>query len=495
MKKNLLYLVLIMMSWLLLQAEWSETQKILAAGYEEAFGRSASLHEDQLIVGAPSDGWQGGHAYIFQKVDNAWVEQVELTASYSLRSNKFGSSVSIHGNYALVSDPEDDSFEYNQGAVYLYFNDNGVWTLQEFLHASDLAELDYFGSSVSIYGDIVLIGARADDDNGYSSGSAYIFQRNGDSWTQQVKLTASDGSWLDHFGISVSLFGDYALIGADGDDSGSGSAYVFRREGDAWIEQSKLIASDASENDGFGNAVAIFEDYAIIGAHGDDNYTGSTYIFYRSGDVWNQQAKLTSLDSTVGDGFGKSVAISDDYAFIGSPFDDDNGTYSGSAYIFCNDAGNWDQLLRLVPNEVEEWDCFGYSVTVYNDQAVIGAYGDNENGYGAGAAYAYQNDETCFDDNTIIINENKLIGNRPNPFNPSTTISYQLVEDSPVFLSVFNIRGQQVKQLVNDHQSSGRHSIIWDGTDDFGKPVSSGIYFYELKAKNFVMSRKMILLR
>jgi hypothetical protein len=180
------------------------------------------------------------------------------------------------------------------------------------LKAHDTAAHDKFGKSVSISGDYAIVGADRNDDNGgLPVGSAYIFRRSGTSWSQQAKLTASDASpsQFDNFGFSVSIDGDYAIVGAVGhDDDGteSGAAYIFRRSGTSWSQQAKLTASDAAENDNFGNSVSISGDYAIVGALNNDDAgqaSGSAYIFSRSGTTWNQQTKLTASDAAIGDQF------------------------------------------------------------------------------------------------------------------------------------------------------------------------------------------------
>ena len=168
--------------------------------------------------------------------------------------------------------------------------------------------------------------------------SAYIFSRSGNNWTQQTKLIPSDGASGDNFGYSVSIAGDYAIIGAFDDDNGtnSGSAYIFSRSGNNWTQQAKLKPSDGADYDLFGYSVSIAGDYAIIGAHYDDDNgsaSGSAYIFSRSGNNWTQQAKLKPNDGSSYDRFGRSVSIAGDYAIIGAFDDDDNGGNSGSAYV------------------------------------------------------------------------------------------------------------------------------------------------------------------
>ena len=189
-------------------------------------------------------------------------------------------------------------------------------------------------------GDTAVVGAEGDDDNGAYSGSAYVFVRSGSVWTEEAKLTASDGAAVDYFGVSVSVSGDTAVVGAwsgDGIVADSGSAYVFVRSGTTWSEQAELTASDGAADDWFGFAVSVSGDTAVVGADYDDDNgmnSGSAYVFVRSGTTWTEQAKLTASDGAATDVFGRSVSVSGDAAVLGARLDDDNGTDSGSAYVF-----------------------------------------------------------------------------------------------------------------------------------------------------------------
>ncbi len=208
------------------------------------------------------------------------------------------------------------------------------------LTSGDAATNDEFGYSVAISGDTAVVGAPYDDDAGSDSGSAYVFVRSGASWSQQAKLTAGDAAAGDEFGYSVAISGDTAMVGAYADDDGgseSGSAYVFVRSGASWSQQAKLTAGDAAADDWFGFSVAISGDTAVAGANGDDDagaYSGSAYVFVRSGASWSQQTKLTAGDAAADNEFGYSVAISGDTAVVGAHLDDDGGSDSGSAYAF-----------------------------------------------------------------------------------------------------------------------------------------------------------------
>ncbi len=154
-----------------------------------------------------------------------------------------------------------------------------------------------------------------------------------------IKLVASDAAAIDQFGLSVSISGDTAIVGARLNDdvpNDSGSAYVFEKVAGTWTQVAKLTASDAAAGDGFGTSVSISGDTAIVGAVGDGP-GGSAYVFVKPGGGWadaNEDAKLTASDAAAGDSFGGSVSISGDTVIVGAPLDDDVPNDSGSAYVF-----------------------------------------------------------------------------------------------------------------------------------------------------------------
>ena len=263
------------------------------------------------------------------------------------------------------------------------------WIEMQKILAYDGSAEDYFGISVSIDGDYAIVGAFEDDDNGIGSGSAYIYHKDGSVWTQQAKLTASDGSVNDGFGYSVSISEDYVVIGAYHDDNCNGSAYIFHRNGTTWTEQAKLMATDITSGF-FGWSVSIDGDYAVIGACGDNSngsWSGSAYMFQRNGTTWIMQAKLTTSIAAAFDYFGTSVFISGDYTVIGAP--GYQGTNCSSAYIFQRSETTWIEQAILIPSDGEDYDFFGQSVSILGDYAIIGAPGSFYYEPSTGSAYIF----------------------------------------------------------------------------------------------------------
>jgi hypothetical protein len=320
------------------------------------------------------------------------ISEFKLTASDAAAGDRYGSSVSISGNRVVVGAHGDDDAGSESGSAYVFRYEGGGWVEEAKLTASDAAAGDGFGYAVSISGNGVVVGAHGNDDAGSYSGSAYVFRYEGGVWVEEAKLTASDASINNCFGRSVSISGDKVAVGADGDNSWSGSAYVFRYEGGVWVEEAKLTASDAGEWDFFGWSVSINGDEVVAGAHDDDDAgseSGSAYVFRYEGGVWVEEAKLTASDATAGDGFGWSVSINGDRVVVGACFDDDAGSGAGSAYVFRYEGGAWGEEFKLIASDAAAGDWFGYGVSISGDRVVVGAVLGGDAVPGSGSAYVF----------------------------------------------------------------------------------------------------------
>ncbi|MCC6215162.1 MAG: hypothetical protein IT376_09850, partial [Polyangiaceae bacterium] len=372
-----------------------EQTKLLArdASYFEMGERVAVTTGSTAVVGVRSDDTQGslsGTAYVFVRSGSAWAEQAKFRPSSGTPSQYFGSDVAAQGEDALVG-----SYGYaaSQGAAYVYVRSGTSWSQQALLTASDGAASDWFGYALSLDSSVALVGAYGDDDNGSTSGSAYVFTRSGTTWSQQAKLVASDGAAGDYFGRAVALAVPYALIGAWGDDdkgTNGGSAYVFYRTGTTWAQQAKLAATDGAASSYFGQAVAASTTSVSIGSYGDATSRGAVYVFDRSGTVWSQVAKVVASDGASGDYFGFSVSAFGSRLAVGAYNDDDEGTSSGAAYTFTRSGTTFTQEAKLVPSDGAASDNFGHSVAHRLNDLIVGVPGLDSRGYSSGAAYAYR---------------------------------------------------------------------------------------------------------
>jgi sugar lactone lactonase YvrE len=361
------------------QTTWTQQQELTASDgvAGDSFGyNSTSVSGDTAVIGAASkNSFQGG-AYVFVRSGGVWSQQQELMASDAAAGDYFGYTVSISGDTAVIGAYGKGSA---QGAVYAFVRSGGVWTQQQELTASDGVAGDEFGYSVSVNGDTAVIAALGRDAY---QGAAYVFVRDGGLWTQQQELTASDGAAGDQFGVSVSLSGDTAVVGAYGKNTDQGAEYVFVRSGGVWTPQQELTASDGTSSNNFGYSVSVSGNTAVIGAWRNNNQ-GAAYVFARSGGLWGQQQKLTAPNGAAGIEFGLSVSVSGDTAVIGAEFGYGS---QGAAYFYARSGGAWGQPLYLTAVDGATGDLFGNAVSVSGDTLVIGTPGRNN---GQGAAYVF----------------------------------------------------------------------------------------------------------
>ncbi len=377
------------------------------------FGGSISISADgtRAIVGAYEDddsGDDSGSVYIFTKSGDTWSE-TKLTASDGAADDFFGRSVSISadGTTAIVGAHKDDDSGDDSGSVYIFTKSGDTWSETK-LTASDGAADDFFGRSVSISADgtTAIVGAYGDDDKGPFSGSAYIYTKSGETWSE-IKLVPRDevtsvepmsGSIIHEnkqfgYSVSISADGDTVIVGAYGADilppAGGGEFYIYTKSGGTWSEELLIVGFIPDGYLGYDVSISADGTTAIIGAYGEDNGgsdSGSAYIYTKSGGTWSE-TKLMASDASSVDWFGKSVSISADgiTAIVGAYMDDDGGTNSGSVYIYTKSGETWSEI-KVTASDGAASDNFGTSVSISADgtTAIVGAVGDEE---GSGSVY------------------------------------------------------------------------------------------------------------
>ncbi len=354
------------------------------------FGLAVAISGGSVLVGAPGEDTldvDAGAAYVFRFNGNEWAQEAKLTASDGALGESFGSSVAISGNYAVVGATIGRTpGTQNTGAAYVFYYDGANWTQQAKLTASDPANGNSFGCSVTIDGDLIVVGSWGNDSAGADAGSAYVFERSGTTWSEQTKLIPAGLISYDYFGSSVAIDGSYLVVGAwgsDGVENFSGAAYVFYYNGSSWGQQSRLTAADGVTDQLYGQSVAISGSRVVIGAPGDDESSsdsGAAYAYARSGSTWTAMVpKLTASDAGIGDSLGNAVAIDGDYMLVAARGDH-------SVYLFTWDGGNWVEKTKLLDSAGDLNDAFGFSAALSSDYGVVGAYGDDED---RGSAYLY----------------------------------------------------------------------------------------------------------
>ncbi len=440
----------------------------------DSFGDSVAIFGDTLAVGAPREdsisiGINGdsqadnsaafaGAVYVFTRNRGIWSQQAYFKASNTDAGDRFGSSVALSDNTLIVGAPREDSNSMginkggqadnsvgNSGAVYVFTRNEGAWSQQAYIKASNTDTNDRFGSSIALSGNTLAVGALFEDNNGVGinsagqadnsatdSGAVYIFTRNAGLWNQQAYIKASNTDINDRFGASIALSGNTLAVGAifedsnslginsggqadnSADGSNSGAVYVFTRNAGLWSQQAYIKASNTGAGDRFGWSVDLSAETLVVGAINEssngtginsgsqsDNSgfsSGAAYVFTRNAGVWSQQAYIKASNADVNDQFGYSVALSGETLVVGAFGEDSNGTginsgsqadnsalNPGAAYVFTRNAGAWSQQAYIKASNTDAGDQF-FNLALSGDTLVVGASSEDSNGTGINGA-------------------------------------------------------------------------------------------------------------
>ena len=406
------------------------------------FGQSLSMTGDTLVIGAPYSGYRTafgtyreareaedkspylGSMYVYTRPETGWADAaspVKLTAPNGIPWTRFGWSVSVSSDAIAVGEPysrrsrEPGGYEYSSGAAYVFAKPSEGWSStaeHRELPMPDIMPYDHYGSSVFTSGEVVVVGARDDDnENGLNAGSAYLFRMPTDGWASvtplpdPVTLRAFDGPAGDRFGHSVAVDGEMLVIGVPGDhDRVTGAAYVFVRQNTEWdYRRVSLDAPAAVPGGRFGTSAAAGEDTIVVGAPGTEsgNYPGAAYVFIRPEDGWDRKysissiAKLTIPDAPADGRYGYSVATDGTTIVVGAPG-------AGAAYVYTRPDTGWADIsspAKLTASDSTAGSRFGHAVSVSGDTIVVGTPGEG----GAGAAYVFTKPDTGWADTSASV--------------------------------------------------------------------------------------------
>tara|TARA_Y100000034_G_scaffold112889_1_gene147304 strand:+ start:233 stop:5500 length:5268 start_codon:yes stop_codon:yes gene_type:complete len=434
--------------------EWVEDKITSSDGLSlDLFGHSVVVGDGVAVIGAPHAGnpEQGtlvhgvGAIYIYRYESGlGWIESQKILGEQvsPVDLQQLGSSVdlfqadntSILNEDRIIAGAIDDSeCGSDSGAAYIFKKNGSNWSKEQKLIAWDCGNWPHlFSNSVALSDSYAFVGARGDDDKGYASGAVYVFKWNGNSWIQHQKLVANDGTEFDWFGSSISVSNDFLIVGAmyddrhpSGSESSKGGVYVFKIDkGGYWQHQYPQLEVVGGDGDEFGSSVAIQGNVIAIGARRVQNSNGSqgaVYIFENQiGESWFQTHKLTPSDGGAGDGFGNSVSMYGDSILIGSYRSNGNSTGSGSVYLFNKiEDSQWVQSKKFASSDGNSSDEFGNSVSIYGDVILIGSHYNNALGDYSGASYVYKKNESSFngdyrfDSGTrFVLSDNKVSGGK-----------------------------------------------------------------------------------
>ena len=330
-----------------------------------------------------------GATTAFSAADNLFSTQTKLVDPNPAEVGNFGVAVAIDGNTAVVTRLAN-SFTQVPGAAFIYTRSGTTWTLQQTLTEQDNEPMadDGYGFSAALHGDTLVVGAIGDSTAAFAAGAAYVYVRNGTTWSLQQKLTAGDPVSSSNFGIGVDVQDDTIVVGGHLADS----AYVFHRDGGVWTQQQKLVG-DGTPEQSFGISVAISGQTIAVGAASHSspgaNFAGSVYVFVNDGSSWNQQQQFTTHDVATDQNLGFTVGISGNTIVASAPGESVGAHSKGAVYIFDRNGTTWSQTKRIVEQGGNKVDAYGLRVAIEGNTIVVGNIANSTVATFAGAGEVY----------------------------------------------------------------------------------------------------------
>ena len=446
-------------------AFFSSESRLIAGDLQtgDSFGYAVDISGDTAVVSANGGGGNAvGAVYVFERTATGWERVAKLMASDGAAGDSFGISVAISGDTVAVGVPLDDNEKGSDaGSVYLFVKPANGWSdmTSEAIRLidNDNGGAKYgFGTDVALEGNLLVVGAPG-RENTVSPGKVYVYEGAGDTWSRTATLTASDGNGGDVFGYSLDISGSTVVVGAYGNDSFKGAAYVFEKPATGWggnmTQEAKLVAPDAAVNDFFGGSVAIDGDTIVIGANGADaqgEESGSAYVSTRSATKWREPEKLTPMNGIVNGNFGYAVDIGRERIVIGASHHKKDVTER--VYVFSLIGANWTELGMLSDRDGNPDSNFGSAVAVDKSgmTVIVGANNANANGISrSGAAYVLGQSESV--DLVLVMQD------APDPVKTGDIVTYTLM--------VTNVGGTDATSVVVEDTLPQGMSYVSDDSD------------------------------
>lgn len=357
------------------------------------FGWDVDLDQNRMLVGAYGAEESGyllfGNIYFYTFQEGVWNLEEKMESPLP-EPTKYGFSVALSGDYGISS--KGSNISGQSRSAFILHNTGADWFTPQQLQSGDA----YFGIDVDMHGEYAIVGAMLGNKDNYRPGSAHIYKNNGEDWAKEAVVNPSDQiSGQTYFGEAVAINEHFAVVGAYGADDYTGAAYVYIFQDSSWVELQKLTASDGGNYFSFGDDVAIYDSTIIIGASRDGeggSNAGAAYVFEWEDGLFIQKTKLLPNEVSPYDRFGRAVAVFQNKVLIGASRDDSNEENGGAAYLFEKTGNDWILIEKIAPNLFTKEARFGSAVSLSEFHMAIGGYNYSENGICSGAVYVQEID-------------------------------------------------------------------------------------------------------
>lgn len=472
MRNYILFLLIFILSYSVFSQNWEFQEEITdenASGTTK-FGHTVAIDNNCAIVSASSISnpeFRSGAIYFYEIINDTWTNTLKITPEDVEANSNIGHSVDIYGDYAIASNVNDS---ISTGAAYIFYK-NTNWEIEQKIKPQSLTSGDHFGASVGIYNNFALISA---DDANNGSGCVYLYCLINNTWQQIKKISSPSGIANSHFGHSISITKNYFVVGAYQDTNyidscKTGAAYIYKYETDTCFIIDTLVGTN--DNGKFGYSLDISPQNLIIGDYSIAP-NSCAHIYTNNNNKWVEQLKYTIEDTLSNDNCGESVAIKGDYALISY-----NIPYSdiSKGYLFKKTSNIWafyQQIFNPLPQTEPAGDQY---LDITDNYAIIGNSTNNAYGSFRGSAQIWQFKRTDLIENIDISN----VEFYPNPTSNFCQINANILIKK---IELYTINGQLLHKYLPK-------------SDKFKLNLSnyeSGVYFIKIETKNSVICKRII---
>lgn len=471
------------------------------------FGWAVTIHGEFAAVSAPNESYDNlvlaGTVYIYRINDGNWKFFQRIIPADPSSMKLFGSSIKLNGLTLLIGAPNDSG---KSGAAYVFQFNGTNWEQTQKIVPVNKISGQLFGAAVDLGYDYALMSSVSKDDQGVASGLIYQYKITSKNWTQEKVISSPEENENDLFGASISIVSaTHFLVGAprgNGQVVNEGAIYSFIKTDRTWSLNQKISPTNGQTDGLFSVATSYSDGRLLVGAMqeaADSVRSGTAYIYQLDkAGKWSLEQQLFPDNQRNNDCFGMSVLLNGEIAIIGSP-NWDNGEFnrdSGSADLFYLTDGKWTLSGKIIPEDGAQDDHFGMAMATYNSSLIIGSRFDDNPQFNNGSVQFY--------DLGLLIPESiknylpttfALLSNYPNPFTQATTIYYNLPFKTHVNISIYDVSGKKIIDMVNKEEEAGYYQVIWIGQNSSGKIVSPGIYIYQMNTQGFSRTKKMVLIK
>jgi len=472
------------------------------------FGYAVSCDGEFAAVSAPGETYDNlisaGAVYLYRLKNNEWKFFQKIIPSDPALMKMFGQSIKLSGFTLLIGAPEDN---IKTGAVYVYKFD-GKWNEVKKITSPDEKQFTGFGTSVDYKNGTALITSIGNKKNIYASGIVYIYNVSDDDFLLDAVVSSPEENNDDLFGSSALIISKTDIVvsspRANSSVNNCGIVYSYIKQDGEWKLKQSLVSQKLMSEGLFGSSISYSEGRLLIGAMQekiDSAISGAAYLFHLHEEgKWILEEKFSPDNKQNHDYFGMATFINKEVLVIGSPkWDIDqlnrNGDM-GSADVYSLSDSGWIMAGKIIPQDGASDDHFGMAISSFENTLLIGARLNDNEAFNNGSAYFYKFSELFPALSQKFIPEAfELYHNFPNPFKSLTTIRYDLPTDTRVNITVYDLLGRKIIELVNGEEVAGRKQIIWTGNSSYGIPSSSGVYIYRMETTKFNNTKKMIYLK